>query len=207
MKLEVFEPAMCCSTGVCGDSVDPALVTFADDVDWMSAAGVSVHRYNLAQDPGAFMERDEIRTLLDESGGDVLPVVVAGATIRSKGRYPTRGELAAWTGLDPTTTPTPAASVSSDILVELAAIGAAVGANCEPCLKYHYKAARDLGLTNEQLTLAVRTAQTVKNAPADKMVDLAAKLLRVDTSAIAPHLTPEPRPAEVTPEASGGCYS
>ncbi|MCA1783104.1 MAG: arsenite efflux transporter metallochaperone ArsD [Dermatophilaceae bacterium] len=206
MKLEVFEPAMCCSTGVCGESVDPALVTFADDLDWMSSAGVLVHRYNLAQEPVAFTDRREISTMLAESGDDVLPVVVAEDTIRSTGRYPSRTELATWAGIDYPTSP-PAESVSTEIIVELAAIGAAVGANCEPCLKYHYKAARDLGLSNEQLTSAVRTAQMVKEAPAGKMVDLAAKLLHVGTSEIAPQAAPEANLAEVTPAASGGCCS
>ncbi len=32
--LQVFDPALCCSTGVCGVEVDQALVGFAADVDW-----------------------------------------------------------------------------------------------------------------------------------------------------------------------------
>jgi hypothetical protein len=31
MRLDVFDPAMCCSTGVCGPEVDPQLVQFAAD--------------------------------------------------------------------------------------------------------------------------------------------------------------------------------
>ncbi len=41
-KLEVYDPAMCCSTGVCGPEVDPALVTFAADLKWVEAQGIAV---------------------------------------------------------------------------------------------------------------------------------------------------------------------
>lgn len=33
-SIEIFEPALCCSTGVCGPEVDESLVRFAADVDW-----------------------------------------------------------------------------------------------------------------------------------------------------------------------------
>jgi hypothetical protein len=54
ITIQVFDPAMCCSTGVCGPSVDPALPKFAADLEWLKSKGVQVERYNLAQDVGAF---------------------------------------------------------------------------------------------------------------------------------------------------------
>ncbi|MEX2621006.1 MAG: arsenic metallochaperone ArsD family protein, partial [Egibacteraceae bacterium] len=54
VTVEVFDPAMCCSTGVCGPSVDPALARFASDLDWLGEQGAQVRRYNLGQEPGAF---------------------------------------------------------------------------------------------------------------------------------------------------------
>jgi hypothetical protein len=35
-KIEVFEPALCCATGVCGEDVDQSLVTFSADSHWLS---------------------------------------------------------------------------------------------------------------------------------------------------------------------------
>lgn len=49
--LRVYDPPMCCSTGVCGPEVDPALTRFAADVDWLGRRGVTVERYNPAQEP------------------------------------------------------------------------------------------------------------------------------------------------------------
>lgn len=53
-SVKVFDPAMCCSTGVCGPSVDPKLVRFAADLDWLRSKEAGVERYNLAQQPAAF---------------------------------------------------------------------------------------------------------------------------------------------------------
>jgi hypothetical protein len=41
MKLEIFDPAMCCSTGVCGVDVDPVLAQFAADLKWVEGHGVT----------------------------------------------------------------------------------------------------------------------------------------------------------------------
>ncbi len=58
-KLQVFDPAMCCSTGVCGPSVDPTLPRFAADLEWLQSKGVQVERYNLARDPrGIYAHRN-----------------------------------------------------------------------------------------------------------------------------------------------------
>ena len=53
--VEVFDPAMCCSTGVCGPDVDPRLVHFAADLDYLKSQGVDVQRHNLAHEPGHFV--------------------------------------------------------------------------------------------------------------------------------------------------------
>ncbi|MEX1125813.1 MAG: arsenite efflux transporter metallochaperone ArsD [Acidimicrobiia bacterium] len=175
--LEVYDPAMCCSTGVCGTSVDPALASFTGDLDWLGQRGVAVRRYNLGQEPGAFAARDDMRALLEEEGEAGLPAVYVDGELRSSGRFPSRDELASWVETDMPV-------VSAEVIAELAAIGAAVGSNCEPCFEFHYAEARKLGLTNDDLVLAVRTAQTVKAVPADNMLDTASRLLNVEVAAI-----------------------
>jgi AhpD family alkylhydroperoxidase len=186
VTVEVFDPAMCCSTGVCGPSVDPALARFASDLDWLAAQDAQVRRYNLGQEPGAFAENAAVRSLLHEQGENVLPVVIVNGEVASSGRFPSREELAGFAGVSASPP-----AVSSDVIAELAAIGAAVGSNCEPCFKYHYNEARKLGLTDGELVLAVRTAQMVKDTPANAMLDLAAKLLHVDRTALG-DASPEP---------------
>ena len=59
--IEVFDPPMCCSTGVCGTSVDPLLAAFAADVEWLAAQGVTVARHNLSQDPQPFVSNTQTK--------------------------------------------------------------------------------------------------------------------------------------------------
>lgn len=71
--LEVFDPPMCCSSGVCGPEVEPKLAQFSGDLDWLKSQGVEVRRFNLAQEPQRFVERAGVKALLDHSGSDELP--------------------------------------------------------------------------------------------------------------------------------------
>ena len=106
-NLEVFDPPMCCSTGVCGPRVDPALVQFASDFLWVAGQGIHVERYNLAQQPQAFANNDTVKAALTKYGNECLPLILLNGAIVSKGRYPSRQELARLLGLEPDGTKTP----------------------------------------------------------------------------------------------------
>ena len=97
--LTVFDPAMCCSTGICGPSVDARLVRFAADLDWLRGAGVQVERFNLAQQPAAFAASAAAKQALAEHGEAALPLVLAGGEVVSLGTYPSRAQLAGWAGV------------------------------------------------------------------------------------------------------------
>jgi small redox-active disulfide protein 2 len=100
-KLEVFDPPMCCSTGVCGPNVDPALVRFASDVNWLVSQGVAVDRYNLAQQPQAYAANAAVKAALAEHGTGCLPLLLWNGAVVSQGRYPAREELAKLAGIEP----------------------------------------------------------------------------------------------------------
>lgn len=97
--LDVFDPPMCCSSGVCGPSVDPLLAAFAADVDWLTSQGVSVSRYNLAQDPEAFVAHPLVNETLQREGDAGLPLLIMNGEIVAHGAYPRREELARLAGL------------------------------------------------------------------------------------------------------------
>jgi hypothetical protein len=100
-KVEVFDPPMCCSTGVCGPNVDSRLVKFAADLHWLANQKIAVERYNLAQQPQAFAASEIVRAALQKYGNECLPLILLNGAIVSKGRYPNRDELANLTGVEP----------------------------------------------------------------------------------------------------------
>lgn len=97
--LQIFDPPMCCSTGVCGPDVDPALVRFAADVEWLKQQGVVVLRYNPSQEPNAFVANHAVRRALQQSGSTCLPLVIWGGETLASGSYPDREALAKAVGL------------------------------------------------------------------------------------------------------------
>ncbi|MFB1487938.1 MULTISPECIES: arsenite efflux transporter metallochaperone ArsD [unclassified Thiocapsa] len=72
--IQVFDPALCCSTGVCGVDVDQALVSFSADVEWAKQNSARIERFNLAQEPLAFAENAVVRGFLERSGQEALPL-------------------------------------------------------------------------------------------------------------------------------------
>jgi len=90
--LQVYDPPMCCSTGICGPNIDPDLVNFAALLAQLGKHGVKIERYNLGQQPMAFAQNPVVRDLLAKEGPPVLPLIILDGEIRLKGRYPTREE-------------------------------------------------------------------------------------------------------------------
>ena len=110
-RIELYEGAMCCETGVCGPSVDEQLITFREDLRWAETKGAMVARHNLTSDPDAFVANPKITGLMQAFGENALPVLVIDGEIAAYGSYPTRDQLA--TLLDETATvaaPAPAKS-------------------------------------------------------------------------------------------------
>jgi hypothetical protein len=98
-NIQVFEPPLCCSTGVCGVKVDQALLGFSADVVWAKQNGAQIERFNLAQQPMAFAENPAVKSFLERSGHEALPLILLDGDVALAGRYPNRVELARWAGI------------------------------------------------------------------------------------------------------------
>jgi SAM-dependent methyltransferase len=93
-RLELYEPAMCCQTGVCGPSVDQQLIDVRESLRWAESRGAEVARHNLSSDPDAFVANPKVTGLMAAFGEVALPALVVDGDIALHGRYPSRGELA-----------------------------------------------------------------------------------------------------------------
>jgi hypothetical protein len=93
-RVELFEPAMCCQSGVCGPAVDQQLIDVRENLRWAQSLGVQVSRHNLSSDPEAFLANPKVTGLIAAFGETALPAVLVDGEIVSHGRYPSREDLA-----------------------------------------------------------------------------------------------------------------
>lgn len=110
--IRVFEPALCCNTGVCGPDVDEALVRFTADLGALRDLGADIERHNLANDPTAFVEDTSVRAFLQVAGSDGLPLTLVDGVTVLTGRYPTRQQLLTFAGLAPEVVPAGATTLA-----------------------------------------------------------------------------------------------
>ncbi len=112
--IQVYDKPMCCSTGVCGPQVDPVLPRFAADLEWLKTQGHAVERFNLAQQPQAFIQNAEVHQLLGSQGTDCLPLILVDGRIVSRRGYPSREMLTLWTQSEERSNELPVVGQSGD---------------------------------------------------------------------------------------------
>ncbi len=92
-KMKIFEPAMCCPTGLCGVGVDPELLRMSTVLETLKRHGVIVDRFNLGSAPAEFITAQTINAYINEKGTEGLPAVMLDGKIVITGRYPTNEEF------------------------------------------------------------------------------------------------------------------
>lgn len=90
--IQVYDPPLCCSTGVCGPEVDTELVAIAGWLNQLTQRGIQVERYNLAQQPLAFAQNPRVRAQLEKDSTNTLPLIFIDGELRFQGYYPTDEE-------------------------------------------------------------------------------------------------------------------
>ncbi|KHF40920.1 arsenite efflux transporter metallochaperone ArsD [Halalkalibacter okhensis] len=98
-KIRIYDPAMCCATGVCGPSVDPELTRVATAIFLLEKKNVDISRYNLGSEPQAFIDEAKIQEVLNTQGTDALPAAIVDGELKVEGRYPTNEEFAQWANI------------------------------------------------------------------------------------------------------------
>jgi hypothetical protein len=88
-KLEIYEPSLCCPTGVCGPAPDPALAKLQENILRWKKEGIDVERLAINQAPQRFMANSTVVDLLTREGQEVLPISLLDGKVVCKGKYPT----------------------------------------------------------------------------------------------------------------------
>ncbi len=92
-KFVIYDPPMCCSTGVCGPNPDQALINLQDTLEKVRKMGAEVERYLITQSPQAFRDNPEIIKLIQEQQLKALPITTCDGKVVKTGAYPTLKEF------------------------------------------------------------------------------------------------------------------
>lgn len=112
-KLEFYEPAMCCDTGLCGPGVDPELLRMATTIADIVKAGGDVSRHNLKSEPDAFVVNETVTKILKDQGVNSLPITLVNGEVIATGSYPSNERLSELLGIELDSVSEPAAKEDS----------------------------------------------------------------------------------------------
>ncbi|HEC24796.1 MAG TPA: arsenite efflux transporter metallochaperone ArsD [bacterium] len=93
---EIFDPALCCSTGVCGPNSDEKLIKMRDLIDKLKSdfgERVEIKRQSISQEPKKFLENFSVQILIKNEGKAALPVCILDGKVITYGRYPEVKEI------------------------------------------------------------------------------------------------------------------
>ena len=93
--VEVFDPPMCCSTGLCGPTVDQTLLTVSEMLMALQAEGVGVERYQMTSHPQKFIQNPAVMQLVRAQQMAALPITMVRGEVIKVSAYPTLAEIKA----------------------------------------------------------------------------------------------------------------
>lgn len=99
-KIDIYDPAMCCSTGVCGPSIDENLMRIATVINSLKEIGIVIKRHGLSNEPQDFITNKVISEILEIEGVEILPVTLVDDEVAKTKEYPTNEELSKWLGVE-----------------------------------------------------------------------------------------------------------
>ncbi len=91
--VEFFDPPMCCPTGLCGPTLDQALLDVNEMILTLQSKNLRVERYQMASSPNAFIANAEVMQLVREKQMAVLPITVVRGKVVKVSAYPTLAEI------------------------------------------------------------------------------------------------------------------
>jgi hypothetical protein len=93
--VEIFDPPMCCPTGMCGPTIDQTLLDVNEMILILQTEGVSVARYQMTSHPHAFLNNSEVMLLVREQQMAALPITAVHGKVVKTSFYPNLVEIKA----------------------------------------------------------------------------------------------------------------
>jgi len=94
--VRIYDPALCCPTGLCGVNIDPELMRIAVVVETLKRKGIAIERYNLHDHPQVYVSTKVVNDFLMKEGAEKLPITTVNGEIAITGAYPTNQQIYEW---------------------------------------------------------------------------------------------------------------
>ena len=91
--VEIFDPPMCCPTGLCGPTLDQSLLDLNEMIMFLQRENLRVERYQMTSHPNAFLSNAEVMKLVREKQMEALPIIVVRGKVIKVGAYPSADEI------------------------------------------------------------------------------------------------------------------
>lgn len=95
-ELKIYDPALCCPTGLCGVNIDPELMRIAVVFETLKKKGIPVERFNLRDNPQVYVDNKTINDCLMKESADVFPITTLDGEIVLKKTYPSNAQISEW---------------------------------------------------------------------------------------------------------------
>lgn len=92
-EVELFDPPMCCPTGLCGPTLDQTLLDVNEMIFALKGQGISIERYQMTSHPQKFISNPSVMRLVQEKQMEALPITLVKGHILKVGSYPTLDEI------------------------------------------------------------------------------------------------------------------
>lgn len=99
-KIEIFDPAMCCPTGLCGTNISTELMRIAVVIETLKKQGITVTRHNLRDEPQLYVTNQVVNDYLQKYGAEALPITLVDGEVAVYKTYPTTLQMSEWSGVN-----------------------------------------------------------------------------------------------------------
>lgn len=93
LDVEIFDPPLCCPTGLCGPALDQNLLDLMETIMELQNEGYQVKRYQMKSSPQAFLSQSEVMLLINSKQMAALPIVLVRGQLLTSGFYPKLVEI------------------------------------------------------------------------------------------------------------------
>ncbi|EHO06184.1 arsenite efflux transporter metallochaperone ArsD [Myroides odoratimimus] len=95
-EVKIYDPALCCPTGLCGVNIDPELMRIAVVIESLKKKGILVERFNLRDNPQVYVDTKVVNDFIQKESINNFPITTLNGVIVLTKSYPSNKQISEW---------------------------------------------------------------------------------------------------------------